>query len=332
LTQESRIKVVAGLIRRADGKILICLRPKHLDQGGLWEFPGGKWEAGESRFDALRRELDEELGIDIRRARPLLRLVHAYPAKTVELDVWEVSQWDRSPSGCEGQKIQWVMPSNLHRYEFPAANKTIISAARLPRFICAMPPLADIEPLFVDQLEAWLSVGARGFLIRKQCFADNLGKGMLTQIGILLGRAGAVLVVDCTPSEAAASVCALDDSLIENFNCDVLPSRVCHTPVELAEQARVGAQLVLIGPVCAASAEPENSFIEWPDVRRLVAETAIPAFAFGGIQPCDVSRAITKGCHGIILGCDTWSVDPMVTMNSLARASAEVEITVSSPG
>jgi 8-oxo-dGTP diphosphatase len=123
--------VVAGLIRRGDGKILICLRPQHVDQGGLWEFPGGKREPGESRFDALRRELREELDIEIKLATPWLRLSHTYPLKTVNLDVWDVSRWEGHERGAEGQVIEWVSPVDLNRYDFPAANKTVIQAVQL---------------------------------------------------------------------------------------------------------------------------------------------------------------------------------------------------------
>ena len=120
------IDVVAGVIRRGDDEILICLRPMHLDQGGLWEFPGGKREIGESRFEALARELREELGIEIKSAAPLLRLTHRYVTKTVDLDVWEVTQWEGHEKGCEGQLIQWVSRHELRRYAFPAANEPII--------------------------------------------------------------------------------------------------------------------------------------------------------------------------------------------------------------
>lgn len=122
----SVVEVVAGVIYRHDGRILICLRPKHLDQGGLWEFPGGKREDGESRFDALTRELREELGIEIKRGTPLLRLRHCYPNKTVELDVWEITVWEGHENGREGQLIRWVPRRDLDRYKFPAANEPVI--------------------------------------------------------------------------------------------------------------------------------------------------------------------------------------------------------------
>src|SRR5690606_21783037 len=89
-----RIHVIAAVIRDDQGCILIARRPDHVHQGGLWEFPGGKLEDGEQRFDGLVRELREELGITVTQARPLLDIRHDYTDKSVRLDVWLVTGFD----------------------------------------------------------------------------------------------------------------------------------------------------------------------------------------------------------------------------------------------
>lgn len=85
-----RVHVAAAVIRDASGKILIARRADTQHQGGLWEFPGGKVEDGEAVQAALSRELQEELGIVVSAARPLIKVQHDYPDKQVLLDVWEV--------------------------------------------------------------------------------------------------------------------------------------------------------------------------------------------------------------------------------------------------
>ena len=135
----SRIRVVAGVIRDSGNRVLISLRPAELDQGGLWEFPGGKLKRGETALAGLRRELFEELGISLLRARPLIRFDYDYPHKSIEFDVWEVGEWSGEPRGCEGQRIQWVDADSLEDFEFPAANTTILNAARLPRLQLVTP-------------------------------------------------------------------------------------------------------------------------------------------------------------------------------------------------
>ena len=127
-----RVHVAAAVIRGTDGKILIARRADAQHQGGLWEFPGGKVEAGESVEAALGRELQEELGIVVSAARPLIKVQHDYPDKQVLLDVWEVSAFSGEPRGVEGQPLAWVSARDLPNYEFPAANQPIVTAARLP--------------------------------------------------------------------------------------------------------------------------------------------------------------------------------------------------------
>ena len=127
-----RVHVAAAVIRRADGQILLAKRADQQHQGGLWEFPGGKVEAGESVIAALHRELQEELGIGVTAARPLIKVRHDYADKQVLLDVWEVSGFSGEPHGAEGQPLAWVSPRQLPEYEFPAANQPIVQAARLP--------------------------------------------------------------------------------------------------------------------------------------------------------------------------------------------------------
>ena len=127
-----RVHVAAAVIRGTDGKILIARRADTQHQGGLWEFPGGKVEAGESVEAALGRELQEELGIVVKAARPLIKVQHDYPDKHVLLDVWEVSDFTGEPHGAEGQPLAWVSQRELAGYEFPQANQPIVAAARLP--------------------------------------------------------------------------------------------------------------------------------------------------------------------------------------------------------
>ena len=125
-----RVHVAAAVIRGVDGRILIARRADTQHQGGLWEFPGGKVEAGESVEAALGRELKEELGIVVEAARPLIQVQHDYPDKQVLLDVWEVSAFTGEPHGAEGQPLAWVAQRELADYAFPAANQPIVAAAR----------------------------------------------------------------------------------------------------------------------------------------------------------------------------------------------------------
>ncbi|HET7608906.1 MAG TPA: NUDIX domain-containing protein [Gammaproteobacteria bacterium] len=102
------VDVVVGLIGDSSGRWLVNCRPPGTPLAGSWEFPGGKTRPGEAAFAALARELDEELGIEVFEAEPVLVLEHDYPDKRVRLDVWHVVKFRGRATPREGQPLRWV--------------------------------------------------------------------------------------------------------------------------------------------------------------------------------------------------------------------------------
>lgn len=102
-------EVAAGILLDSTGRYLLGQRPEGKPYAGYWEVPGGKIEAGESVFDALKRELQEELGIDIQESEELLVLEHDYPHAYVRLHVSIIRQWQGTPQGQEGQALSWEL-------------------------------------------------------------------------------------------------------------------------------------------------------------------------------------------------------------------------------
>jgi len=119
------VNVAVGVIKK-NNAIFICKRADEQHQGGLWEFPGGKVEAGESVFAALKRELSEEVGITIHSSSQLMVIEHDYGDKCVKLDIHVVSNFSGEAHGAEGQPSELVAINQLSNYEFPAANAEII--------------------------------------------------------------------------------------------------------------------------------------------------------------------------------------------------------------
>lgn len=118
--------VVIGIILNASQQILIARRLAHQAKGGLWEFPGGKVESNETAFQALQRELSEEIGITVKQAEPWLKFEYQYPHAHVLLDVWLVKEFSGTAIGAEGQPINWVSTAELKEFEFPDGNRFII--------------------------------------------------------------------------------------------------------------------------------------------------------------------------------------------------------------
>ncbi|WAJ69649.1 8-oxo-dGTP diphosphatase MutT [Catenovulum adriaticum] len=122
-----QVKVAVGVVVKA-GQILLARRNLQQHQGGKWEFPGGKIEAGESTPAALTRELKEECDISATQMQPLILIEHDYGDKKVSLDTYIVSEFTGQAKGLEGQTIQWTDFNRLAEFDFPDANVAILKA------------------------------------------------------------------------------------------------------------------------------------------------------------------------------------------------------------
>ena len=119
-------QVVAAILKRAD-EILICQRTRHQPMPLKWEFPGGKIEPGEHSTDALRRELDEELGIQARIGDEVARIQHKYPrGGTVELRFFVVREFQGEPENRIFRDIQWVPRTRLAEFDFLEADRELV--------------------------------------------------------------------------------------------------------------------------------------------------------------------------------------------------------------
>ena len=122
------LHVLVGLIRDTRGRWLVNKRRPGTDLEGFWEFPGGKRQAGETPFVALRRELKKEQGINVLTDEPWLQLEHDYPDKKVLLDVWRVLDYRGEVGAREGQALDWVAPLRLAALPLLPADLPIVTA------------------------------------------------------------------------------------------------------------------------------------------------------------------------------------------------------------
>jgi mutator protein MutT len=123
------IDVTAGLVFR-DGKLLITQRKPDSHLGGLWEFPGGKLECGETFEAALVRELDEELAIDVEVGPLIEEITHDYPEKSVRLKFFKCAWLRKEPHPHDVHAFAWITPAELCSYEFPAADARLLDQLR----------------------------------------------------------------------------------------------------------------------------------------------------------------------------------------------------------
>jgi 8-oxo-dGTP diphosphatase len=123
------VSVAACALIDADGRVLLAQRPEGKPMAGLWEFPGGKIEAGETPEQSLIRELEEELGIIVKEAclAPLTFASHGYPDFHLLMPLYVCRRWDGMVTAREGQSLAWVRPNRLRDYPMPPADVPLIA-------------------------------------------------------------------------------------------------------------------------------------------------------------------------------------------------------------
>ena len=127
--------VVAGILINSHKQVLLA---KHMSSdlyNDLWEFPGGKVEIDEKSFDALSRELKEELGIEIINASQFMKVKYKYEDKNISIKFFIIKNWHKEPLGLEGQELTWISLCSLNEYEFLPANTSVVKALK-KKFLC----------------------------------------------------------------------------------------------------------------------------------------------------------------------------------------------------
>jgi 8-oxo-dGTP diphosphatase len=287
--------------------VLIAQRPKGRHQGGLWEFPGGKVEPGEDGRAALRRELREELGIEITIARPLIRVQHRYADRAVLLDCWRVSQWEGAVHGREGQRIAWARPEAVDERRFLPADKAIITAARLPALYLISPdPGPDLDA-FLATLDARLGAGLRLFQLRCRDIPLPRYRLLVRETRALCERYGARLLLNSALGQAlAAEAYGLHLTSTDLFALkrrplgrDGLVAASCHDAAEIEQAARLALDFIVLGPVLPTPTHPDAPILGWTAFTDLVRRAPLPAYALGGLGPTHLPLAWRSGAQGI---------------------------------
>ena len=302
----TRLHVAAGVIRGADGRVLIARRPLDKHQGGLWEFPGGKVEAGETAEVALARELAEELGIVVTASRPLIQVSHDYADKQVLLDVWEVFSFTGEPHGADGQPLAWVSPSDLSRYSFPAANSPIVTAARLPDRYLVTPDIRAGELL--SGLPAALAGGIRLVQLRAPSLAAHEYRALATDVLKLCAGQAQVLLkgplewADDFP-DAGWHLTAAQLRRLAGCDRPLAPARwlaaSCHDATETDLATKLGTDFVVLSPVLATATHPDAQPLGWQRAAKLLSGLVQPAYLLGGLGPEHCAQASRAGAQGI---------------------------------
>lgn len=301
------VHVAAAALTDDLGRVLLQRRHADSHQGGLWEFPGGKLESGESVAEGLARELHEELGIELLGHRPLIRVRHHYPDRSVLLDVHEVTAWQGEPVGREGQPIVWAERQALRNYPMPAADVPIVTALQLPSTYLITPPRLGDPEGFLRALEATLRTGIR--LVQLRLF--DLPEADLRRIGsdvCALCHANDARVVLNGAAEMALAIGA-DGVHLNSRELYIHPGRPvsatqllavsCHSPQDLVQAAVLGADFALLSPVLPTRSHPDADPLGWARFAAWTDAATMPVFALGGMHAGLRETAWQHGAQGI---------------------------------
>ena len=316
---EADIHVTAGVMLDGNGKVLIAQRPAGKSMAGAWEFPGGKLAPGETRIGGLARELEEELGIWVDEARPLIRYRHRYADFSVDLDTWHVTRWHGTPEGREGQAFAWHPPETLVDIGLLPADAVVVRAIRLPALVAVTPRAAQRgEGAFMDALE---SVAALLVCLRRPdlgavellelaagaaCWIEDTGRRLLLHGDPALL---APLILDPPPAlrprlAGAIAGVHVPARFLSGLAARPVPEPYwfgasCHDALELYAALAVGADYAFLGPVKPTASHPGEPGIGWEMFADLVRELPMPVYAIGGLAPEDLETAWAAGAQGI---------------------------------
>jgi len=298
------LHVAVGVIKDNNNKVLISLRHGSAHQGGLWEFPGGKVESGESVEQALKRELKEELDISVHELFPLIQIKHQYSDLNVLLDVWTVTRFSGVAKGCEGQKIKWVNSEQLANYSFPEANIPIIAAARLPAEYAILN--ATEWPILLKDLEFLLDNGIKLIQARIKSLSTLEIAQFIKLAMPLCQKMDTCLLLNSAVKNT--SQIKADGIHLTSLDLLMLKQRPagfswvgasCHNLKELKHAENIGVDFAVLAPVLPTNTHPDAEPLGWDGFKRLINDANIPIFALGGMQKKDVQTAQSLGGQGV---------------------------------
>jgi len=306
------VDVAVAVLIRDDGATLLAQRPGSKVYSGYWEFPGGKIEPGEPIAEALRREIREELGVEIERAYPWITRVFAYPHASVRLHFHRVVAWRGEPRALEHRALAWQPPEAITVAPLLPANGPVLRGLLLPaEYAITRAGEVGIEP-FLSRLEARLRGGLKLVQVREKILDRGALKEFAQRVVALARAHGAKVLLNADVALAreigADGVHLTAEQLRAASGRPDSPwcGASCHSSEELRCAEALAVDFVVLGPVRATPSHPRAVPLGWERFRELAAGAAVPVYALGGMVPPDLERALSCGAHGLAMVRGAW--------------------------
>jgi 8-oxo-dGTP diphosphatase len=306
------VDVAVGVLIRPDGRFLLASRPAGKPYAHYWEFPGGKLEPGETVAHALARELHEELGIDIGPVVPWVVREFEYPHAHVRLHFCRAFDWSGELHAREGQSFRFCAQDDLPDGPLLPATVPVLRWLALPSVYAISNAHELGASVFLRRLELALEGGLRFMQFREPHLSPADAEPLFRETLRQVRAVGGMLVVSSRHPHAWSRVADgvhLTSSDLTTATrrpeCDWVGAST-HKKSELAHAAAIGVDFAVLGPVAPTTSHPGLPGIGWHDLARLVAATAVPVYAIGGLTTGDLQRAQDAGAQGVALQRAVW--------------------------
>jgi len=305
------VDVAVGILRN-DNKVLLAQRPEPKPYHGWWEFPGGKVENNESPEQALKRELKEELGININGCSPWIIRQHSYEHASVRLHFFLVSKWDGDVVPQENQNINWADPKNPEVTPILKANSIIFKALSLPP-IYAITNFSELKDKFLSALKRKIENGLQLIQIREKNLEINDLIDFCKEIQRLTKNYDVSILLNSNIELAIdlgldgvhlnSSQIYQDLSIPKGW----IIGASCHTPEDLKMVEEKKYSFALLSSVNKTQSHPELKPMGWEKFKQIINGFQIPIYALGGMTEYDKNNAYVSGSIGIASQRAIWN-------------------------
>ena len=305
------VDVAVGILRN-DNKVLLAQRPPPKPYHGWWEFPGGKVENNESPEQALKRELKEELGINIDGCSPWIIRHHSYEHASVRLHFFLVSQWSGDVVPQENQNINWADPKNPEVTPILKANSIIFKALSLPP-IYAITNFSELKDKFLIALKRKIENGLQLIQIREKNLEINDLIDFCKEIQRLTKNYDVSILLNSNIELAIdlgldgvhlnSSQIYQDLSIPKGW----IIGASCHTPEDLKMVEEKKYSFALLSSVNKTQSHPELKPMGWEKFKQIINGFQIPIYALGGMTEHDKKNAYFSGSIGIASQRAIWN-------------------------
>ena len=311
---KKRIEVAAAVIHDDAGRFLLAQRPAGKAYEGYWEFPGGKVEPGESAADAMRRELHEELGIEVDGGNvyPWLMRDFDYEHANVRLRFFRIYRWRGHLRGREGQQFAWQDSTALNVAPILPANGPILRVLALPAVYGITHAGEMGVGIFVRHLRQALERGLKLIQIREKEMTVDALRLFSRQVIDMAHQHGARVLLNGDPRLAVelgadgVHLTAAQTAVYTGRPACEWVAASCHNAEELANAIKLRVDFAVMGAVQPTPSHPGAVVLGWDGLTHAIKDTSIPVYALGGMQRNDLETVWQAGAHGVAMLRGAW--------------------------